>query len=153
MLDDAIMLAKPLWKKHPLLLLLFARTWKRPHGPLYSSHQGRESSPLLLLCPALEGDLSILLIIPLIRSVAEDTVDAIKRISRVAESVARGNYGDPLPQKTQDKIGQLIGSFNAMVRGLKERDFISNTFGRYVDQEVARVMCKIPLVSLSVLLV
>ena len=31
-----------------------------------------------------------------------------------------------------------------MVKGLKERDFISNTFGRYVDQEIARELIKRP---------
>jgi class 3 adenylate cyclase len=36
-----------------------------------------------------------------------------------------------------DEIGQLVYRFNIMVKGLKERDFIRNTFGRYVDQEIA----------------
>ncbi|MFB0508109.1 MAG: adenylate/guanylate cyclase domain-containing protein [Thermodesulfobacteriota bacterium] len=31
-----------------------------------------------------------------------------------------------------------------MVQGLKERDFISNTFGRYVDQEIARELIRQP---------
>jgi class 3 adenylate cyclase len=31
-----------------------------------------------------------------------------------------------------------------MVKGLKERDFISNTFGRYVDQEIARELMRQP---------
>jgi class 3 adenylate cyclase len=31
-----------------------------------------------------------------------------------------------------------------MVQGLKERDFISNTFGRYVDQEIARELMRQP---------
>lgn len=69
-------------------------------------------------------------------------VHSIKGISQTAVNVAQGKYGDPLPQKSQDEIGQLIGSFNAMVQGLKERDFISNTFGRYVDQEIARELMR-----------
>jgi class 3 adenylate cyclase len=86
---------------------------------------------------AMGGMLCIALIILLIRSVSGKIVHSIKGISQAAESVAKGNYGDPLHQKSQDEIGQLIGNFNAMVQGLKERDFISNTFGRYVDQEIA----------------
>ena len=34
-----------------------------------------------------------------------------------------------------------------MVAGLKERDFISNTFGRYVDQEIARELLSRPEAS------
>ena len=93
---------------------------------------------------ALGGVFCIVVIILLIRSVGGKAVKAIKEISRAAGNVARGDYGDPLPQKSQDEIGQLIGSFNAMVQGLKERDFISNTFGRYVDQEIARELMRQP---------
>ncbi len=93
---------------------------------------------------AMGGGLCIVFIILLIRSVTGKMVHSIKEISRASENVSQGNYGDPLPQKSRDEIGQLIGSFNAMVRGLKERDFISNTFGRYVDQEIAKELMRRP---------
>lgn len=93
---------------------------------------------------ALGGVLCIVVIVLLIRSVGGKAVSAVKEISQAAGNVARGDYGGPLPQKSQDEIGQLIGSFNAMVQGLKERDFISNTFGRYVDQEIARELMRQP---------
>jgi len=93
---------------------------------------------------ALGGIFCIVLIILLIRSVAGKMVHSIKGISQAAGNVARGNYGTPLPQRSQDEIGQLIGSFNAMVQGLKERDFISNTFGRYVDQDIAKELMRRP---------
>jgi class 3 adenylate cyclase len=93
---------------------------------------------------ALGGILCIVVISLLIRFVGGRAVKAVKEISQAASNVARGDYGDPLPQKSQDEIGQLIGSFNAMVQGLKERDFISNTFGRYVDHEIARELMRQP---------
>ncbi|NIS59356.1 MAG: HAMP domain-containing protein, partial [Proteobacteria bacterium] len=93
---------------------------------------------------ALGGSLCIVMIILLIRSVAGRMLHSIREISKASERVAQGNYGDPLPQQSFDEIGQLIGSFNAMVQGLKERDFISNTFGRYVDQEIARELMRQP---------
>ena len=74
-------------------------------------------------------------------------VRSIGQISKAAEQVSGGNYGEPLPVKTSDEIGQLAQSFNSMVQGLKERDFISNTFGRYVDQEVARDLLRRPEAS------
>jgi class 3 adenylate cyclase len=92
---------------------------------------------------AVAGILVIVFIVVLIRFVGGKMVGSIKSISNAAEKVARGDYGEPLPVKTRDEVGQLIDSFNTMVQGLKERDFISNTFGRYVDQEIAReLMCR-----------
>jgi class 3 adenylate cyclase len=74
-------------------------------------------------------------------------VAAIRRISRKSALVAQGDYGEPLEVRSQDEIGQLTLSFNNMVTGLKERDFISNTFGRYVDQEIAAKLMARPEAS------
>jgi class 3 adenylate cyclase len=93
---------------------------------------------------ALAGILCIGLILLLIRFVGGKMVGSIGKISMKAEQVARGDYGEPLPVKTKDEIGQLTNSFNTMVQGLRERDFISNTFGRYVDQEIARELMSRP---------
>ena len=92
----------------------------------------------------LGGGVSVVLIILLIRSMGGRIVDSVKEISRAARDVAQGNYGDPLAPKSQDEIGQLTESFNAMVHGLKERDFISDTFGRYVDPEIAEELMRRP---------
>ena len=93
---------------------------------------------------AVAGSLCLVSILLLIRLVGGKMVSSIGNISRAAEQVARGKYGAPLPVKTGDEIGQLIKSFNTMVRGLKERDFIRNTFGRYVDPEIARELMRRP---------
>ncbi len=96
---------------------------------------------------ALAGSLCIALILLLIRYMGGKIVRSIGQISKAAEHVAGGDYGEPLPVKTSDEIGQLAQSFNTMVQGLKERDFISNTFGRYVDQEIARELMRRPEAS------
>jgi class 3 adenylate cyclase len=93
------------------------------------------------------GTLCIALILLLIRYVGGKLVRSIGQISKAAEQVAGGDYGEPLPVKTADEIGQLTQSFNTMVQGLKERDFISNTFGRYVDQDIARELMRRPEAS------
>jgi adenylate cyclase len=90
------------------------------------------------------GAASILVIIVLIRLVVGRTARAVTNLSTVAGQVARGDYGPPLPVTRYDEIGQLTESFNQMVKGLKERDFISDTFGRYVDQEVAKELLNHP---------
>jgi sigma-B regulation protein RsbU (phosphoserine phosphatase) len=63
----------------------------------------------------------ILLIILLIRLVTSYTVTSIKNISEAANRVAHGDYGEPLPVKTQDEVGDLTRSFNSMVSQLEER--------------------------------
>jgi len=93
------------------------------------------------------GTFFIALILLLIRYVGGKMVRSIGQISEAAEQVAGGDYGEPLPVKTSDEIGHLAQSFNTMVQGLKERDFISNTFGRYVDQEIARELMQRPEAS------
>ncbi len=96
---------------------------------------------------AVGGILCIAIILLLIRFVGGKMVRTIGKVSEAAQQVARGNYGAPLPVKTRDEIGQLIDSFNTMVQGLKEKDFISNTFGRYVDEEIARGLMRRPEAS------
>ncbi len=90
------------------------------------------------------GFLCLTVILLLIRLGTTPMVKAIRRISNQASQVAAGEYGEPLPVASRDEIGQLTGSFNDMVAGLKERDFIRNTFGRYVDEEVARQLLRRP---------
>jgi adenylate cyclase len=93
---------------------------------------------------AVAGLISILIILLLIRFISGRMVRTIRQISSAAGNVAAGNYGRPLPIKSADEIGQLIHSFNRMVEGLRERDFIQNTFGRYVDKEVAKELLRRP---------
>ena len=87
----------------------------------------------------------ILAIVLMIQLVSHRTVKRIKLVSEAAESVSRGDYGRALPENgPRDEIGRLTRDFNQMVQGLRERDFIRNTFGRYVDQEVAKELMARP---------
>lgn len=80
----------------------------------------------------------VLFILFYIRMVAGQSVKRIEEVSQAADSIAKGEYGEPLPETgARDEIRHLTRSFNRMVEGLRERDFIRNTFGRYVDREVA----------------
>jgi adenylate cyclase len=93
----------------------------------------------------LGGGLACLVVILLlIRLGVGPLASAIRMMSRKAAQVARGEYGEPLPVTSQDEIGQLTLSFNQMMAGLRERDFIHNTFGRYVDEEIARLLLQRP---------
>ena len=86
----------------------------------------------------------IMVVLVLIRANIGKMVNSIQQLSRAAKDVARGDYGQPVLKETEDEIGQLIDSYNAMVQGLKERDFIRNTFGRYMDKEFAQKLLRHP---------
>ncbi len=86
----------------------------------------------------------VVLILILIRFQTGQVVNAIQLISNKARKVAKGDYGSPIPVTGQDEISQLVKSYNAMVKGLEERDLIRNSFGRYVDPEFAKTLLARP---------
>ncbi|NIU57785.1 MAG: SpoIIE family protein phosphatase [Phycisphaerae bacterium] len=63
----------------------------------------------------------ILLILLLIRFVTGRTVFSIKEVSQAAKRIAQGDFGETLPVKSHDEVGELTRSFNAMTRQLEER--------------------------------
>ncbi len=86
----------------------------------------------------------IFIILILIRTHVGKIVSQIKILSRNAKKVARGEYGSPIKASSKDEIGQLVGNYNDMVKGLIERDFIRDSFGRYVDPGFAKYLLKHP---------
>jgi len=96
---------------------------------------------------AFAGVLCVVVILSMIQLLGGGLAASIRELSLAAERVAKGVYGNPLPINRSDEMGQLTESFNKMVEGLKERDFISSTFGRYVDKEVAEELLKRPEAS------
>lgn len=53
-----------------------------------------------------------------------------------AQAVSRGDLEARVTVSTRDEIGVLAASFNQMLDGLKERAFIRETFGRFVNPAV-----------------
>ena len=86
----------------------------------------------------------ILIVLFLIRHHVGHIVSQVTRLSEDARQVAAGNYGEPLPVNGRDEIGRLVENYNEMVQGLKERDFIRDSFGRYVDPKFARTLLARP---------
>lgn len=93
---------------------------------------------------ALGSFVLIFIILMLIRHHVGKIVDPIRILSKNAQKVAKGDYGSPVTVNSRDEIGQLVKSYNDMVTGLEERDFIRNSFGRYVDPEFAKYLLKHP---------
>ncbi len=61
----------------------------------------------------------------------------VRAISTASAQVKDGHYEMVPGPHSRDELGQLAVDFNAMVRGLIERDRLRETFGRYVTRQVA----------------
>jgi class 3 adenylate cyclase len=71
----------------------------------------------------------------------------IEILSRGVALVADGNLSAKIAVTSRDEIGLLADNFNKMIEGLRERDFIKETFGKYVTREIRDEILKgnIPL--------
>ncbi len=69
---------------------------------------------------------------------------SVTEIAKAAEEVERGDYSRAVTEDRADEIGVLKRRFNRMIRGLRERDLIERTFGRYVDRGVAAELLSRP---------
>jgi len=69
--------------------------------------------------------------------VARSIARPLRKMARASAAVATGEMDIDLSDiRTLDEVGQLAQAFTRMVHGLKERDFIRDTFGRYLTKEV-----------------
>jgi len=68
----------------------------------------------------------------------------LNHLAEVALAVADGDLERRPDVSSYDEVGVLARIFDRMIRGLKERDFIRETFGRYVTPEVVRELLSEP---------
>lgn len=65
----------------------------------------------------------------------------LRSLTHSARALRAGNFDREVDIHSRDEIGLLGRTFNSMVQGLREREFIRETFGRYVTGEVvARIL-------------
>ncbi|MGO8878886.1 MAG: adenylate/guanylate cyclase domain-containing protein [Desulfomonilaceae bacterium] len=83
------------------------------------------------------GALSVLCIGVLISWNTRPIAQSIKELSQAAEEIENGNFSVSVSENRSDEIGMLKRRFNQMTQGLKQRELIERTFGRYVDGKVA----------------
>ncbi|HZY52911.1 MAG TPA: adenylate/guanylate cyclase domain-containing protein [Reyranella sp.] len=63
-------------------------------------------------------------------------------LSRAMTKVAEGDLGVTVPVTSNDEVGELTARFNDMIQGLREREQLRETFGRYVDESVAATILR-----------
>lgn len=72
----------------------------------------------------------------------DNLTGSIKFIAGAFTRVKNGDYSFSLPVIEDDEKGILLESFNVMTKGLREREFIKDTFGKYISPEVAEELLK-----------
>lgn len=73
----------------------------------------------------------------LVSWVSARLVRPVNKLAQVANEVGAGNFNLNVPVGRANEIGILARSFNKMVEGLKEREKIRDTFGRFVSPQIA----------------
>lgn len=60
----------------------------------------------------------------------------LMQLVRAAQAIADGDLSTRVDIHSRDEVGALAQAFNHMVDGLREREFIRDTFGRFVNPDV-----------------
>jgi adenylate cyclase len=68
--------------------------------------------------------------------VAHNTRRPIVEIIRVMDHVKQGDFSKKARVFSNDEIGFAGETLNAMTQGLRDRELINDTFGRYVDEKI-----------------
>jgi len=90
----------------------------------------------LVMGIAFLGAVGILASIRLAWFVSGSVAGPLGSLERAMMEVERGRFDVRCPVVSTDEIGRLTEGFNRMVRGLREREFLRETFGKYVSQEI-----------------
>jgi adenylate cyclase len=88
--------------------------------------------PLILFIVAV----GILAAIGLALFAANSVAAPLKRVEEAMAAVGRGDLETGCPVVANDEIGAVAEGFNRMLGGLRERERIRETFGRYVTREI-----------------
>ncbi|MGH2365024.1 MAG: adenylate/guanylate cyclase domain-containing protein [Chloroflexota bacterium] len=70
-------------------------------------------------------------------ALARSITAPIIRLVRACQMVASGDLDQQIKVSTRDETGLLTYTFNHMVAGLREREFVRDTFGKYMSKAVS----------------
>ncbi len=69
-------------------------------------------------------------------------ITPVEELRQAAEEVGKGNLAVRVDNLRADEFGVLADEFNAMVAGLREKERVTNTFGRHVGREIAEQLLR-----------
>lgn len=70
------------------------------------------------------------------RLISRSISSPLKNMLDTVEEIKNGNYSAQVEVVSNDEIGVLGDATNEMIKGLKERELLRDTFGKYVTPEV-----------------
>ena len=73
----------------------------------------------------------------IVTGAARRLVRPVQRLTSAMTKVAGGDLDQKLAPSSNDEIGQLTATFNEMADGLRQRERLRATLGRYVSHEIA----------------
>lgn len=109
--------------------------------PLASEFQFLAKIELTLL---IVGLIALLLALFMGYFVARGVSKPVHVLGDAAKRIGQGDLKQKVNIKTGDELEDLGEAFNSMTEGLKEREFLKDTFERYVSKEIATEILKNP---------
>jgi HAMP domain-containing protein len=103
------------------------RLLDRAVGMIIEAQQSATRYGVLLLAAALGIGLVVA------ATVTVNLVRPLRRLVRGAVAVQHGSLDTELPITTRDEVGALTMAFNQMIRELRTKERVRETFGKYVD--------------------
>lgn len=83
---------------------------------------------------------SVFLILVSLIFVTRSLVRPVRSLTDAMEASRNGLLETRAPVTSSDELGVLSERFNEMIEGLRERNFIRQTFGRYVPDKIAALL-------------
>ncbi len=80
--------------------------------------------------------LAVLVAVGLSVLVARSVSEPLRTVGEAMDRIRTGDLDVSIPVVSNDEIGRVSEGFNRMVGGLRDRDFIRDTFGSYLSPEV-----------------
>jgi adenylate cyclase len=88
--------------------------------------------------------LAVLVAVALSIFVARSVSEPLRELRSSMNRIRKGDLDVNIPVVSSDEIGSMAEGFNRMVAGLRERDFIRDTFGSYLSPEVVSEILSSP---------
>ena len=76
--------------------------------------------------------------------VTVNLVRPLRRLLKSANAVQQGTLDADLPVTTRDEVGELTTAFNQMVKDLRTKAQVRETFGRYLDPRIVEGLIERP---------
>ena len=86
------------------------------------------------------GVIAVLIGVLLAQAISTAITTPIRQLAADTKKLGQGDLSVQFQVNSRDELAQLAHTFNEMVAGLREREWLQDMFGRFVSQEVAEAL-------------